>query len=211
MPKTIDDYFDEIDAARSLRVRELSEIKRLFSSFSPSQDPLGVQSKALVVLSYAAWEGFYNECVDAYCDFLVARGTKVAEAGWNLLVGVLEAQFESLRGRNHSPAAKRDFTEALKQLLTCDFTEFDRKAIKARSNLNWQRLTESFLLLDFDVSALQKHRNRLEVEVVGWRHGVAHGSAPSLGQLDADGHIRLVGDVMVLVADAFQAAMLDQV
>ena len=98
MPKTIDDYFDEIDAARSLRVRELSELKRMFGSAGQSEDPLGVRSKALVVLSYAAWEGFYNECVDAYCDFLATRGIKVADAGWNLLVGVLEVQFESLRG-----------------------------------------------------------------------------------------------------------------
>lgn len=209
MSKTIDDYFDEIDVARSLRVRELSEIKRMFGAATSSDDPLGVQSKALVVLSYAAWEGFFNECVDAYCEFLLSRGMKVADVGWNLMVGVLEAQFESLRGRNHSPAAKRDFTIGLKDAMGCDFTEFDRKPLKARSNLNWDRLAESFLLMDFDVTPLLRHKNRLEVEIVGWRHGVAHGSAPNLGQLDASDHVRLVGEVMVLVADAFQAAMLD--
>ena len=83
--------------------------------------------------------------------------------------------------------------------------------MKARSNLNWNRLAESFQLLDFDMTPLLRHKNRLEVEIVGWRHGVAHGNAPNLGQLDVEDHIRLVGEVMALVADAFQAAMLSHI
>ena len=208
MPKTIDDFFDDIDAARSIRARELSEIKRLFGNPSSRADPMGVQSKALVVLSYAAWEGFYNECVDAYCDFLQTRGKKVSDAGWKMLVGALGAEFDSLRSRNHSPVAKRDFVENLQKKLSCDFTDFDRKAVKATSNLDWDKLDQNFQILDFDLARFQKHRNRLHKEVVGWRHGVAHGDAPNLGTLDASQHISLVGEVMTLVADVFQEAML---
>lgn len=209
MPKTIDDYFDDIDGARSIRVRELSEIKRLFGNPSTTADPMGVQSKALVVLSYAAWEGFYNECVDAYCDFLQTRGKKVSDAGWKMLVGALGAEFDSLRSRNHSPLAKRDFVEKLQNKLACDFAHFDRKAVKATSNLDWDKLDQNFQILDFDLTRFQRHRNRLHKEVVGWRHGVAHGDAPNLGSLDASQHISLVGEVMTLVADAFQEAMLE--
>lgn len=175
MSKTIDDYFDEIDAARSVRVRELSEIKRLFGAASSTADPMGVQSKALVVLSYAAWEGFYNECVDAYCDFLQTRGKKVADAGWKMLVGALGAEFDSLRSRNHSPMAKRDFVEKLQNKLACDFVDFDRKAVKATSNLDWDKLDQNFQILDFDLARFQIHRNRLHKEVVGWRHGLRTG------------------------------------
>lgn len=211
MPKTIDDFFDDIDAARTNRVKELSEIKRLFGNSSSDTDPLGVQSKALVVLSYAAWEGFYNECVDAYCDFLQTRGRKVSDAGWKMLVGALGAEFEALRSRNHSPLAKRDFVEKLRARLACDFTDFDRKSVKARSNLDWEKLDQNFQVLSFDLTPFQKHRNRLDREVVGWRHGVAHGDAPNLGTLDAANHISLVAQVMALVADAFQEAMLAHV
>lgn len=209
MPKTIDDYFDDIDAARSIRVRELSEIKRLFGTPSSIVDPMGVQSKALVVLSYAAWEGFYNECVDAYCDFLQTKGKRVSDAGWKMLVGALGPEFESLRSRNHSLLAKRDFVEKLQNKLVCDFADFDRKAVKATSNLDWDKLDQNFQILDFDLARFQIHRNRLHKEVVGWRHGVAHGDAPNLGSLDASQHISLVGEVMALVADVFQEAMLE--
>jgi hypothetical protein len=208
MSKNIDDYFDDIDAARTIRVRELSELKRLFGTQSATADPLGVQSKALVVLSYAAWEGFYNECVDAYCDFLQTRGKKVSDAGWKMLVGALGAEFDSLRDRNHSPVAKREFVEKLQTRLACDFTDFDRKIVKARSNLDWSKLDQNFQILDFDATALYVHRIRLNKEIVGWRHGVAHGDAPNLGELDANQHISFVGQVMTLVADAFQEAML---
>lgn len=211
MLKTIDDFFDDIDIARSLRVRELSEIKRIFTGSGAVSDPFGVQSKALVVLSYAAWEGFYNECVEAYCNFLQLRGTKVTDAAWNLLVGALEAEFDSLRSRNHSPSAKREFVAKLRARLSCDFSSFNRKSVMARSNLDWEKVGQNFELLDFDPTPLLPHRNRLDKELVGWRHAVAHGNAPNLGALDAEAHILLVGEVMSLVADAFQNAMLKHV
>jgi hypothetical protein len=71
----LDRYFDEIDTARIRRARELSEIKRKFST-DRVPDPAGVNSKATVVLAYANWEGFYNECVGAYIRFLRDRGGK---------------------------------------------------------------------------------------------------------------------------------------
>lgn len=57
-----DDFFDAIDIARVQRAKELSEIKRTFLSMAHA-DPLAIGSKSVVVLSYAVWEGFYNECV----------------------------------------------------------------------------------------------------------------------------------------------------
>ena len=68
MPK-LDDFFDEIDSARVRRAKELSEIKRSFGQLAVN-DVYGVASKAVVVLTYANWEGFYNECVRAYLSSL---------------------------------------------------------------------------------------------------------------------------------------------
>ncbi|MBA3727461.1 MAG: hypothetical protein H0W86_13770 [Armatimonadetes bacterium] len=73
----IDRYFEEIDNARIRRARELSEIKRKFSA-DKSPAPAGVNTKATVVLTYANWEGFYNECVRSYVQFLKERGPEGA-------------------------------------------------------------------------------------------------------------------------------------
>lgn len=211
MQKTIDDFFNEIDAARANRVQELTEIKRLLGAPTTVSDPMGVQSKALVVLSYAAWEGFYNECVEAYCEFMKVQGSKVSDVGWKMLIGVFGSEFSSLRDRNHSPTARLEFIEGLQDKLNANFEMFDQSVIAAQSNLNWDALRMNFEILDFDLSLLQQYRNRLNNELVGWRHGVAHGSAPNLGSLDAGDHISLVAELMMLVSDAFQSAMVEQV
>ena len=69
----IDIYFDEIDIARVRRAKELSEIQRSFGALL-SSDLLGIACKAVVVLAYANWEGFYNECVRTYLNFLREKG-----------------------------------------------------------------------------------------------------------------------------------------
>ena len=192
-------------------LHKLPDMEILRNLESPFVPWIHIDIYFLASTSYAAWEGFYNECVDVYCEFLQIQGKKVSDAGWKMLVGALVAEFDSLRSRNHSQIAKRDFVENLQVRLACDFSTFDRTPVKARSNLDWEKLDQNFHVLDFDLGPFQPHRNRLNKEVVGWRHGVAHGSAPYLGTLDAADQISFVGQVMMLVSDAFQSAMLGHI
>ena len=66
-------YFDRLDAERVSRARELTAIKR---SFGSSSDPslASVRSKATVVLCYAVWEGYYNDCVVSTSRFSRRKG-----------------------------------------------------------------------------------------------------------------------------------------
>ena len=205
-----DDFFDAIDGARVQRARELSEIKRTFLSMAGA-DPLGIGSKSVVVLSYAAWEGFYNECVRIYLDFLQSRGVKVADAGWLMLSGAMSAEFSSLRDRHHSDVAKRDFIAQLRDKLICGFDEFDRTVVMARSNLDFGKLASNFLLLQLRIDPFQRSRLRIDKELVGWRHGVAHGDAPDLTSIDVTSHISFASDLLLTVSDSFQDAILQHV
>lgn len=209
MPR-LDDYFDEIDSARVRRVKELSEVKRSFGRMTDG-DVLGVASKAIVVLTYANWEGFYNECVRAYLSFLVERGGKVRDSDWMLLVSAFHADFESMRDRNHSLDARLAFVNNLRTQLDCGFEAIDAKTVEARSNLDFSRLSENYNLLNFDLSKMQRMRNRLDKELVGWRHAVAHGDSPDLTEMDVSGHIEFTSTLLMLIADQFQFAMLDRV
>ena len=203
----LEDYFDEIDSSRARRIRELSEIKRIFRG-SVVADPFDVRSKALVVLSYAVWEGFYNECVNIYCRFLKNDGKVIADVSWNMLVGALTAELNSLRDRHHSMAARLDFVDKLKTRVVSGFDAFDESVVMARSNLDFKKLQYNFRILNFKIESIHMYRHQIDKELVGWRHGVAHGDSPQLPTVDAAQHIALVGNVMVLVADAFQEAML---
>ena len=204
---TIEYYFNEIDSSRARRIRELSEIKRIFRG-SVVDDPFDVRSKALVVLSYAVWEGFYNECVDIYCRFLENDGKIIADVSWNMLVGALTAELNSLRDRHHSMAARLEFVDKLKTRVVSGFDAFDESVVMARSNLDFKKLQYNFRILNFEIKSIEMYRNQIDKELVGWRHGVAHGDSPQLPTVEAAQHIALVGNVMALVADAFQEAML---
>ena len=203
----LDDFFDEIDLARIRRAKELSEVKRSFGRMTGS-DLYGVASKAVVVLAYATWEGFYNECVRAYMRFLIAKGSKVGETDWLLLVGAFHSDFESMRDRNHSLESRQKFVENLKTKIDCGFDAVDTTVVEARSNLNFARLSQNYALLSFDLSTMQRVRNRLDKELVGWRHAVAHGDSPDLTSMDVEAHIDFTSSLLVMIADRFQYAML---
>jgi hypothetical protein len=202
-------FFDSIDIARVQRVKELSEIKRAFINAS-SNDPFSVASKAVIVLTYANWEGFYNECARIYLDFLAEAKTRVADAGWLMLTGALSAEFDALRSRNHSAEAKREFVAKLQARVTCGFDDFDRSVVMARSNLDFAKISANFKLLNFETSPLQKFRIRLDKELVGWRHGVAHGDPPDLTSVDIAGHVDFAAGVLLALSNLFQEAILDK-
>ena len=206
----IDKYFDEIDIARARRARELSEIKFKFAS-SQGPDPSNINSRAVIVLTYASWEGFYNECVRAYIRFLRERGGKVRATDWMLLLSALRTDFESLRDRNHSDDARQEFVSNLKTRLECGFESIDGSVIEARSNLNFARLRWNFEILSFDLTPLQRFRIRMDRELVQWRHSVAHGDSPDLTALDINDHVEFAAALLVTLADGFQEAMLQRI
>ena len=206
----IEKFFDAIDGARVQRVKELSEIKRIFGSIS-SASPFAIGSKAVVVLAYANWEGFYNECVQIYLEFLKECGTKVADAGWLMLTGTLSGDFDALRNRNHSSEGRKEFVARLQTRLNSGFDAFDSNVVMARSNLNYARLSENLTMLNFEFSEIQRSRIRLDKELVGWRHGVAHGTPPDLTAVNVSDHIDFASKLMLTVSDLFQNAILAQI
>lgn len=201
----IDHFFDEIDNNRSRRVRELSEIKRRFLRDS---DPLGIGSKAVVVLTYAHWEGFYNDCVKSYVEFLRANGGRMRDSDWMMLAGALMGEFQSLYDKNHSHQARREFVENIRSVLDCGYDRFHSEVVQARSNLDFCKLQGNYHILSFDITNLQRYRLKIDHEIVSWRHQVAHGDQPDLSQLDIARHVDLVSALLLIVADQFQEAML---
>lgn len=201
-----DKYLGEIDLARMRRVKELSEVKRHFGA-RVGGEGAGVFSKAVAVLAYAVWEGFYNDCARVYVDFLRASGKKVRDIEWMLLSGVFERDFSMLRGKEHSSRAKREFITNLRKRLDCSFEEFEPTTIMARSNLDFRRISENYEVMNFDLSSLQAVRNRLDKELVAWRHAVAHGDSPDLSELDIANHIDFVSDLLTRISQAFQEAV----
>lgn len=199
----------EIDANRSRRARELSEVKTQFA-VTEDQFPYRVRSKAVIVLTYAHWEGFYNECVKTYLNFLRESGKKVSETTWNMLVGTLSSEMDRLKDRNHSSEAACDFVEALSGALTAGFDSFNAEVVKSRSNLDFEKLRLNYKILSFSIDPFQRKRIRLDKELVGWRHGIAHGDDPDLSTSDSRGHITFTQELLMMLADQFQQEIVNR-
>ncbi len=203
-------YCSEIDAARIRRARELLDIKSRFADH-PAPDPTHIFSKAAIVLAYANWEGFYNDCANVYVGFLQECGGKIRDRDWMLLIGALNTEFNSLKDRNHSDEARLSFIKALKDKLECGFDLLDTRFVTARSNLDFARLSWCFSILGFDLGPLQPHRIKLDRELVQWRHLVAHGSQPDLSAMNIRAHVEFASEMLLVLADQFQQAMLQRV
>ena len=203
-------FLSAIDESRLRRAKELSDIKSHLAGPSVTS-PYGIHAKAVIVLSYAHWEGFYNECVDTYLNCLNEFGKKVSDVSWSMLVGILTPELKRLRDKNLSYSAQSDFVEKLSMLMKSGFKNFDSSVVVARSNLNFEKLRVNFRVLGFDISKYQMWRLRIDKELVGWRHSVAHGDSPDLSSVDLRQHIGLTQALLLLLADTFQYAISEAV
>lgn len=204
-------YSDEIDSSRSRRARELSAIGGLFGNFGVSDTEKIIAAKAALVLCYASWEGFFTDCVSIYWKFLTDRGGRIRDTNWMLLLGAISSDLDSLRDRNHSHNARREFVRNLEQRLDSEFGGIDEKFINPFSNLNYDRIRYNYDLLGFDASNLEEFRIRLNGELVKWRNAVAHGDygdIPDLSRLDISNHVQFTSKLLIRVADSFQGAIL---
>lgn len=205
----IDLHLVQIDRQRIQRAKEISDIKSQFS-VQTTTDRYSIRAKAVIVLCYAHWEGFYNECVESYAEMLRVGNYRVRDVEWMMLVGTMGPIFQRLQDRGHSSSARCEFVGQLKQKIECTAKDFDSTVIKSRSNLNFARLKENFTVLGFDISPFERRRIRLDKELVGWRHSVAHGSSPDLSTADIADHLDFTETLLLLLSDRFQFEMLQR-
>ena len=138
-------------------------------------------------------------------NFCGERGGRVRDTDWMLLIAAFSRDFDSLRDKHHSANARREFIKNLQTRLNCGFDALDQRRIGSQSNLDFAGLSYNYDILRFDRSSLQKHRIRLDKELVGWRNGVAHGGAPDLSALDVFNHVDFTSELLVSIADRFPA------
>lgn len=203
----ISHFLEEMDSVRLRRAKELSEIKvRMGELVAVAQ--FGLHSKSVIVLSYAHWEGFYNDCISIYTDFMKDSGKSVSDLSWPMLIGLLQPDLQRLRDRNHSHQAAVEFAARFQQVIGSDFSKFDKEVVSSRSNLDFKKLKENFEILGFDHQPFLRWRLKIDNELVRWRHGVAHGDEPDLSTMDIKEHVGFTQHLLLMLSDVFQSEML---
>ncbi|ABI57140.1 MAE_28990/MAE_18760 family HEPN-like nuclease [Alkalilimnicola ehrlichii MLHE-1] len=196
-------FLSDLDSIRLRRAKELSEIKVRMNELG-SIAQFGVQSKAVIVLSYSHWEGFYNDCVSLYIDFLREARKKVSDVSWPMLIGLLQSDFQRLRDRNHSQLAAVEFILRFQEVTRGDFLNFDKEVVSSRSNLDFRKLKDNFEVMGFDCSPFLRWRLKIDNELVRWRHSIAHGDDPDLSTIDIREHVTFTQRMLLVLSDCFQ-------
>lgn len=197
-----DQYLAELDADRIWRVKEISNFRSLIANQTADhfRECLG---RAAVVMAYSHWEGYWSECVKAYIAYLSKRYPRPVLVNRNFIVGMISSHFDRLRNRNFSDLAKKEFVDGFFAAVKGDFLSLTTNEFSPRSNLNFERLKSCAAYLDFDISPFQPYRNRIDHELVRWRHEIAHGGLPPINHGNMDDHLDFSEQLTRLIQDLF--------
>lgn len=202
-----DHRLNEIDFERVRRARELSAAKEYFKRFGDNGYDIG--AKSIVLFCYANWEAFFNFAIRKYLDCLRESDIRVIDHNWDMMLGVLENDFKSLVDRSNSRAAQIDFIRRARELIDAKFDKFVERCVLARSNLNFEKLRENFEILGISDEDFLRFRLKIDRELVGWRHSIAHGEAPDLSRVEVDLHVALTDELMLMISDKIQELIVE--
>lgn len=196
------DFEKTLSEERSRRVKSLSNSRALYiGSRAPLKEAGG---QALIVLSYAHWEGFFNFCVDTYVAYLNSLKKRVVDLNPALWACAIEPHLSSLKDRGFRMDLRPEFARNI--YATINLTEVSRgiSIFKSASNLDYARLKICLDALGIDEQAFVAHQNFIIHELVKWRHQVAHGDDPVLGKADLVAHSHRTELLLLILKESFE-------
>lgn len=199
-------YIDRLSADRLWRARELSDLRVMHNKAESSREKAAT-SRAIVVLSYAHWEGYCSSCAGTLIDYLEAKEVPYNSLPSEMLLGAMAGALDGYRDTADNLVSRRKLIKVFQDVLGNHIKNFDRRVILPRSNLNFERLRFIHEVIGADIQPFQKHRLKIDKELVEWRHLVAHGEMFTLENSLAAAHTNLCEELMFLTKDTFETAL----
>ena len=173
--RTVEELQDTLDGSLSWRRIELAALRAEIdrSSRQGAHSPLTrALARSGVALLYAHWEGFAKDAFSAYVDFLSRRRLKVSQ----LNDGLLRTVFAGLQRRVASGDAAA-VKEMLQAIRSPDVVRapMPRQAVKTKSNLRYDVLTELLESVGLDPAEFSTRSNLIDRLLCDARNEIAHG------------------------------------
>lgn len=200
------DFIDRLSVDRTWRARELSDMRIMHHEAECERERAAV-SRSIVVLSYAHWEGYCKNSANIFMDYLEEIKIPYANLPPDMFLGAVSNALDSYRDTADNLNSRKKLLNEFRSQVGGTFSNFDRRIILPRSNLNFERLQFICATIGADVQPFQKHRLKIDKELVKWRHEVAHGELFILGEEYAESHTRLCEELLFLTKDVFEATI----
>lgn len=197
-------FLKQLSDDRLWRARELSDLRLMHSKAESAREKVAA-SRAIVVLSYAHWEGYCASSAGTLIDYLEAKKTRYSLLPLDMMLGAMSGALDSYRNTADNLDSRRRLLKFFQEVHGSHIEKFDRRVILPRSNLNFQRLRFIHEVIGADIQPFQKHRLKIDKELVAWRHLVAHGEMFTLENSLAADHTKFCEELMFLIKDTFES------
>ncbi|WP_027834879.1 MAE_28990/MAE_18760 family HEPN-like nuclease [Maritalea myrionectae] len=190
---------DDLGKVKTWRIRELTTLNVVWKSTNESHK--SALQRALVVMCYAHWEGFFCDGMKLLCCNLANSEIPISAINEDLVIAALQSEFDKYKDGKDKLQLKRDLVRAAKDRLHSPLGE-DWSVLLPNSNLNFETACFTLELLGV-IKPFDAHRIFIDHQLVGWRHKIAHGDNPKLNTELMLDHVHKTMRLMDLSQDYF--------
>lgn len=201
--RSIEELCGFIDKDLEIRKRELSTLK--FAIDTARSSHRGALRRAVFLLIYSHWEGFFRTCATAYCHYVAHCRIAYENIRPNFIALSLVARVEQLRDAKRSAFIVELVTDLLTRTVSTEAFSWTEE-LDTRSNLDSNVLRELLLLIGIDHSPYVIHQKFLDHNLVGLRNQVAHGQLAPVVEVEFEEAMETVRTLLELFRNDVQNA-----
>ncbi len=180
---------DDLIAMLEWRQRELSQLRAIL----PSETDVSFETicRGAMVLTYAHWEGFFNEALQSLIESIEQSRFALERSITGISALFFSREIDSFLNRKVNEDSVLgllgDFAHHKERIRSG--REANARALSTRSNLDWERVEFVFRSLGVSWPPLYAERIFIKHKLARIRHEISHGSSPRLNRVLALEHI----------------------
>lgn len=193
-PYSEQDLTDIFDADLIWRRKELSDMKAAITISDFAAKPALL--RALVLMSYAHWEGYVRTCANRYFEFLALRRKPYNELERQIYVNSFVTRLGASQIGQSSLEARCNLINEILDGENGQFRYLNPSLIDTKSNLNTDVIKDICVICAVDSSHFESQRTFIDVLMLKRRNAIAHGQLEFIHSDDVD---NFVADVLALM------------
>lgn len=171
-PATADALADLLNADRTWRIRELSDLSTAIKNADEAGRP--VLMRALVAITYAHWEGYVKSAAQQYLEFVARRKFYFRQLDRQHVKNYFMPRLDSLSQSRHSFAMKCKIIEDILNSADTQFKRVHPDLIRT-DNLNSQVMESICEVCGVDPQPYLDKAEYIDDKLLKRRNAIAHG------------------------------------
>jgi hypothetical protein len=201
-PYTEADFSAQIDADRSWRIKEISDLKTAAKRADTSLSR--VLLRALVTICYAHWEGYIRFSARKYLEYVSLRKHSYGDLDRQFLRNYFLPRLVALSNTKGSFRGMCDLVDEILDSSNRRFSRVNIDLVDTKSNLNFGVLSEICLVCNIPTASFAQYERFVDVSLLKRRNGIAHGEETYVEIDDADELTEKTIEMMRSFGDALE-------